>query len=352
MRPFVAVTYLVLLCLLLCLPLARAFTVQSLRVVHRYPHDPLAFTEGLCVSSHGPSTSDGVVLLESTGIWGASSLRAVSLHSGAVLHQLHLGGGEFAEGIAVSPTSPSIIQLTYQNHTAYAFPLSALFSVGASSSSHSASAVTAAAVPASSIPYPAFIHEGWGLASSLSSPFLHLSDGSSSLHSFLPPLAYSHSTTVYLPPSPPSADARPLAGLNELEHVRGEVWANVYGTRCIARIAASGEVVGVLRAGGEEDGLYVGSRPGVEVMNGIAWDESSDRLWMTGKLWPWLYEVEVDNNATDVVDGEIIAHPTTAAAQFDKACPTSEWTADDDSYSEHIVRLIQHQMTAPLLTQQ
>ena len=345
------------LAILLVLSLAHAsaaFDIYETCIVRRYPHDPFAFTEGLTFSPHSSHSlpAPRPLLLESTGIWGASTLRAVDLLTGHPLSQLLLSHQQFGEGIALSPSSPSsILQLTYQNHTALAYPLASLLLPSAT--------LTTPAVPAATFALPAFIREGWGLASSPSSPFLHLSDGSSTIHSFAPPFNYSHSTPIHLPlsHSASSTSPPPLPPFNELELTPHHLLANLYTTRCILLIPhtsglLSNTASAVIRVGGEDEGWYVGQHPAVEVMNGVAWDEEGGRLWLTGKMWPWMYEVDVVNVTESWMGKEAEGEDggggeeRTAEEMLAKACPTTEWTEGDEKYQQNVIRRVQEHVLA------
>ena len=327
------------LLLLLLVVAVSAFELQTLRVVQRYPHDPLAFTEGLCFAPRS-SASDGRTppLLESTGIWGASTLRSVELQTGRVLQQLPpLSDDQFAEGIAVTPEM-DVLQLTWQNRTAYSFPLAALdptLSPSSRAEQRNSSSISSSSSSSSeAFAYPPFIAEGWGLCSSpLSSSLLHMSDGSALLHTFAAAnFSYLASTVVHLPSAAAAASSSAVSAVNELEAVRGEVWANVFGRRCILRIDPwTGGVRGVLLAGSE---LYSSQHAAVEVMNGIAFD--GQRVVVTGKLWPWMYEVEA---AQRVLTDEQRAEEAglTAAELFELRCPLATWVADDERYEQEVL---------------
>ena len=318
-----------------------AFELQTLRVVKRYPHDPLTFTEGLCFAPRrSQADASSPLLLESTGIWGASTLRAVELQTGRVLHQLQPPSTSvFAEGIAVTPEL-DVLQLTYQNRTAFSFPLSALDPTLPSSSG-------AQQRSSAAFDYPAFISEGWGLCTSpVSSSLLHMSDGSAALHTFAAAnFSYLSSAVVHLPSDDALAFASSaLSGLNELEAVGGEVWANVFGRRCIVRIDPwTGGVRGAVLAGSE---LHRSQHGAVDVMNGIAYD--GQRLVVTGKLWPWLYEVQTVQR---VLTREQQAEESglTAAELFELRCPLAAWGADDGRYEQEIIgrvrSAVQHEAT-------
>lgn len=226
--------------------------VYGYRVVNTYPHDRGAFTQGL-VYHNG-------ALYEGTGLRGQSTLRRVELETGIVLQLLPLPEAYFGEGIALF--GDRIYQLTWQSNTGFIYDQESFDLLGM-------------------FFYPT---EGWGLTHD--GERLIMSDGTATVH-FLDPetLEETGQIEVY--------DGQgPVTRLNELEYVQGEVYANVWQTDWIARIdPQSGRVVGWIDLHGllsPED--Y--DQP-VDVLNGIAYDAKDDRLFVTGKLWPKLFEIEL-----------------------------------------------------------
>jgi glutamine cyclotransferase len=233
---------------------AGAFAADSYRVVHAYPHDPNAFTQGLVYA-------DGH-LYESTGLNGKSSLRMVDIESGRVLQQVPVASQYFAEGLA--DWGSSLVQLTWQSHVAFVYDRFSFRLL-------------------KTLPFP---WEGWGLASD--GKVLVASDGSAVLR-FLDPanLHLIRQLTV-------TDHGKPVDQLNELEYVKGEIYANVWHTDRIARIAPStGKVVGWI----DLTGLLPERSDREAVLNGIAYDATDDRLFVTGKLWPKLFEIRVKPEA-------------------------------------------------------
>jgi glutaminyl-peptide cyclotransferase len=227
--------------------------VSGYRVVAEYPHDPGAFTQGLVFI-------DGV-LYEGTGLNGASTLRRVDLESGEVRDGVALPRRFFGEGIAV--LGDRVYQLTWQNGVAIVFDRETLEVVDTFR----------------------YETEGWGLTTD--GTRLIMSDGSDTL--FFRDLA----TFEVLGTVAVRDGEVPVPRLNELEYVDGEVWANVWQTDLIARIdPANGEVLGWIDLSGL---LAEADRPESPdaVLNGIAYDEASGRLFVTGKLWPKLFEIEI-----------------------------------------------------------
>jgi len=234
--------------------LPQDIPVYTYRVVNTYPHDPDAFTQGLVFE-------DGV-LYEGTGLRGRSTLRKVDLETGEVLKSCNLPEEYFGEGIAVF--GDRISQLTWQAKTGFvydkeSFDLLQTFS------------------------YPT---EGWGLTHD--GEHLIMSDGTTTLH-FLDPLTYVETGRIQVIESIVSSY---VPRLNELEYVNGEVYANDWLTDRIARIdPANGQVVGWIDLTGllgPEDRSRT-----VDVLNGIAYDAEGDRLFVTGKLWPKIFEIEL-----------------------------------------------------------
>jgi glutaminyl-peptide cyclotransferase len=231
---------------------APAPAADTYRIVHTYPHDPRAFTQGLIFL-------DGD-LYESTGLEGRSSLRMVDLATGRVLQSVAVPSQYFAEGLAA--WGSTLIQLTWQSHVAFVYDRFSFRLL-------------------KTLPFDG---EGWGLTED--GRDLILSDGSANLK-FLDPatLHVVHQIQV-------SDRGSPVTELNELEYVHGEIYANVWHTDRIARIApATGKVLGWIDLTGI---LPPGQRTDPEaVLNGIAYDAAHDRLFVTGKLWPELFEIKV-----------------------------------------------------------
>jgi glutaminyl-peptide cyclotransferase len=231
---------------------AWAAPVETYHVVRTYPHDPQAFTQGLLFA-------DGH-LYESTGENGQSTLRMVNLETGRVEQQVPVAAQYFAEGL--STWGSTLIQLTWQSHTAFVYDRFSFRQLRTMS-------------------YP---WEGWGLTNDGHS--LVLSDGTATLH-FVDPGTMKERRHVVV-----RDHGKPVIELNELEYIRGQIYANVWHTDRIARIApATGKVLGWIDLSGL---LPAGEKSSPEaVLNGIAWDAAHDRLFVTGKLWPKLFEIEV-----------------------------------------------------------
>jgi glutaminyl-peptide cyclotransferase len=226
--------------------------VARYEVVHVYPHDPQAFTQGLCFV-------DGL-LYEGTGLNGRSSVRKVKLENGEILQLHNIGDEYFGEGIAV--WRDRIFELTWRSGVGFIYDRNSLARVG-------------------TFTYPG---EGWGLTTD--GARLIMSDGSATLR-FLDPATRRETGRVEV------RDGRtPVEHLNELEFVKGEVLANVWQTDRIARIdPRTGRVLGWIDFTGLLSARDVAQ--GVDVLNGIAYDAAKDRLFVTGKLWPKIFEVKI-----------------------------------------------------------
>jgi glutamine cyclotransferase len=223
-------------------------------VVNVWPHDREAFTEGLMYV--------GGILLESTGMNGASTLRKVDLPTGRILQEVTLSAEYFGEG--TTALGGKIYQLTWQNHTGFVYDLASL---------------------QKEREFP-FTGEGWGLTTDGKS--LIMSDGTSQIR-FLDPATLQVTRTIAV-----TNGGQPLPMLNELEYIRGEIFANIWQTPYVARIdPATGQVTGLIDFSGLlAPGDFAG-RPPPDVLNGIAYDAAGDRLFVTGKYWPKLFEVRL-----------------------------------------------------------
>jgi glutaminyl-peptide cyclotransferase len=229
----------------------RRLPVYGYTVVRSYPHDRTAFTQGL-------QYVDGV-FYEGTGLNGRSSIRKVEIATGAVLQKRDLPSQYFGEGISV--VKSEIYQLTWQSGVAFAYDLKTF-------------------TPTRSFQYRG---EGWGLTGNADTLFM--SDGTEYLR-YLNPATFAERRRVRV-----LALGTALKNLNELEFVKGEILANVWMTDQVARIdPASGRVTGYIDFAGL---LPPAQREQDAVLNGIAYDAAGDRLFVTGKLWPRVFEVRV-----------------------------------------------------------
>ena len=227
--------------------------VYGYRVIHTYPHDPTAFTQGLVYQ-------DGI-FYEGTGLRGQSTLRKVDPASGKVLTGVRLPERYFGEGIAI--VGDRLFQLTWQEQVGFIYDKKSFELVGTWS----------------------YAGEGWGLTTD--GTRLIMSDGTSQLR-FLDPATQAELGRVDVV----DAAGAPVVRLNELEVVEGEVWANIWQTDRIARIDPStGHVLGWIDLTGLLPAEDRTQR--VDVLNGIAYDPATRRIFVTGKWWPKVFEIEV-----------------------------------------------------------
>ena len=230
-------------------------------VLNRYAHDAAAFTEGLVYT--------GSALYESTGLYGASTLRQVDLRTGSVLRAVNVGSQYFGEGATIF--QGKIFQLTWQSQTAFVYDATTFALLGQ------------------------FFYsgEGWGLTHD--DHYLIMSDGTSQIR-FVDPATFHTMKTI----SVHDQQGTPLMNINELEYINGEIYANVWLTDSVARIdPVSGQIVGWVDFTGL---LPAGTN--ADVLNGIAYDEANGHLLVTGKFWPYLFEVRL-------IDGTVSADGTT-----------------------------------------
>jgi glutamine cyclotransferase len=235
-------------------PTSEDIPTLSYTLVKAWPHDRGAFTEGLVFW-------DGM-LIESTGLNGHSALRKVDLETGLVRQEVKLPERYFGEGIAV--LGGRIFQLTWQSHLGFIYDVKSMIQEG---------------------DFP-FTGEGWGLTTDGQS--LIMTDGTNRIR-FIDPSTFRVSRTIDV-----FAHGRPIENLNELEYVNGELYANVWRTEFVLEIdPATGRVLASID--------FVGILPpadharDTDVMNGIAYDAKDDRLFVTGKNWPKLFEVKVNS---------------------------------------------------------
>lgn len=220
------------------------------QIVNTYPHDINSFTQGL-IYHEG-------FLFEGTGKKGQSSLSKINVEDGEVLMSMPLSRRYFGEGVEV--VGDKIFQLTWQGNIVFVYDKNTLESIG----SH----------------YNAT--EGWGLA--YDGENLILSDGTASLQ-FMDTENFAPKRKITV-----TLNGNPINYLNELEYINGEVWANVWQTDFIVRIdPETGVVNSVIDLAGLSEKTSLGSNEAV--LNGIAWDASQERLFVTGKHWANLFEI-------------------------------------------------------------
>ena len=231
-------------------------------IVHTYPHDPSAFTEGLFYLNG--------FLYESTGLEQHSSIRKVRIETGEVVQRLDIPAQYFGEGIV--DWQRHLISLTWKSHVGFVFDL-ASFKLQRQ-----------------------FQYEGEGWALTRNDKQLIMSDGTSELR-FLNPQTLKETGRIQV-----TLEGKPLRDVNELEWVKGEIYANVWQTNWIVRIdPGSGRVVGLVNLSGllKPSDIIMGQ---TDVLNGIAYDAKRDRLFVTGKNWPKLFEIRLRKSGAAPAD--------------------------------------------------
>jgi glutamine cyclotransferase len=223
-------------------------------IIDVFPHDPQAFTQGLV-------WEDGL-LYEGTGLYGVSSLRKVELETGKILQLYQLPDIYFGEGITIF--EDRIYQLTWKEQIGFiydtdSFQLLKTFS------------------------YP---HEGWGITHD--EEYLIISDGSSVLH-FVDPLTLKEIKQVKV------HDQQTLVyRINELEYIKGKFFANIWQTDLIAIISPeSGEVFAWVDLSDILENVHIKANQPIDVLNGIAYDSLNERLFVTGKWWPVVFQIKI-----------------------------------------------------------
>ena len=255
------ITFLILIILINCKAIFAAnglIPVYTYDIINSYPHDQNAFTQGLVYN-------DGYIY-ESTGLHGLSSLRKLDLQSGKIIQIASLPYRFFGEGITIF--HDKIVQLTWKSRVGIVYDKKSFDVI------HNFSYIT----------------EGWGIT--FDSKHLIMSDGSSRLY-FLDPDTFKITKIVKV-----FEKNKPISNLNELEYISNEVFANVWQTNRIARInPKTGQVIAWI----DLEGLLSKddqTQP-VDVLNGIAYDKENDRLFVTGKLWPKLFEIRLRIQSQD-----------------------------------------------------
>jgi glutamine cyclotransferase len=230
---------------------AASVPTYGYQVVRSYPHDRAAFTQGI-IFRNG-------VFYEGTGLNGRSTLRKVKPETGEVLEVKPLGPEYFGEGI--TDWKGSLLQLTWKNEIGFVYDINTFERKKTW----------------------AYTGEGWGLTHDATR--IIMSDGTAQLR-FIDPATFNETGRITV------HDAHgPVEELNELEYVKGEILANVWRTERVARISPKdGRVTGWIDLSGL---LTASERAGTDVLNGIAYDAAGDRLFVTGKLWPRVFEIKL-----------------------------------------------------------
>jgi glutamine cyclotransferase len=249
-----ALTLWLFLCTLsFAIPCRAAIPIYDVEVVHSYPHDATAFTEGLFYLNG--------FLYESTGLEQHSTIRKVRLETGETVQKIDIPAQYFGEGIV--NWHGHLISLTWKSQIGFVFDLNTL-------------------KLQRQFKYPG---EGWALTRN--DKQIIMSDGTPQLR-FLNPATLEETGRIQV-----TVEGKPLANLNELEWVKGEIYANVWQTNWIARIdPGNGHVVGLVNLSGllKQSEVVQGL---TDVLNGIAYDGQTDRLFVTGKNWPKLFEIRL-----------------------------------------------------------
>jgi glutamine cyclotransferase len=231
---------------------AQTAPVHSYKILRTYPHDPTAFTEGL--EFHGGA------LWESTGLNGTSSIRRVDLATGTVLENHPLSTLYFGEGITFF--GGRLYQLTYTSGVAFVYD------------------------PKTFKQVQSFHYSGEGWALTHDAKHLIMDDGSSALR-ILDPVTFHEESRLVV-----REGTRPVSNLNELELIEGEIWANIWLKEIVARIDPR---TGQVNSWVDFTGLRqaAGCREDCDVLNGIAYDAPRKRIFVTGKRWPKLFQIQV-----------------------------------------------------------
>ncbi|KAG0627160.1 hypothetical protein M758_2G178400 [Ceratodon purpureus] len=241
------------------------FRVFGYRIIQEYPHDPNAFTQGLFYDGND-------TFYESTGLNGKSSVRKVDIKTGKVLQKQRMDYSLFGEGLTL--WGSRLLQVTWLSKKGYIYDKDTLKLVD-------------------SFNHP--MQDGWGLTSGKD----HIigSDGTANIY-FMDPSTFKEIRKIVV-----KDNDQLVPNLNELEYIKGDIWANVYQTECIARISPQeGKVTGWLLMHGLRSALVAQGVMGMDVLNGIAWDSEQDRLFVTGKLWPKVYEIELIDQTSSYKD--------------------------------------------------
>nr|KJB23832.1 hypothetical protein B456_004G117100 [Gossypium raimondii] len=225
-------------------------------IVNEFPHDSTAFTQGLLYAGND-------TLFESTGLYRQSSVRKVAIRTGKVEILHKMADSYFGEGLTL--LGERLFQVTWLTKIGFIYDRKNLQKL------------------------EQFTHEmedGWGLATD--GKILYGSDGTSTLYQI------DSQTLKVTTKNVIKFNGQNVRYLNELEYINGEIWANVWQTDCIARISPNnGTILGWILLPSLRGGLLAAGYNGIDVLNGIAWDSSNNRIFVTGKLWPKLYEIKL-----------------------------------------------------------
>ncbi|KAK8283822.1 hypothetical protein V6Z11_D08G114900 [Gossypium hirsutum] len=225
-------------------------------IVNEFPHDSTAFTQGLLYAGND-------TLFEATGLYRQSSVRKVAIRTGKVEILHKMADSYFGEGLTL--LGERLFQVTWLTKIGFIYDRKNLQKL------------------------EQFTHEmedGWGLATD--GKILYGSDGTSTLYQI------DSQTLKVTTKNVIKFNGQNVRYLNELEYINGEIWANVWQTDCIARISPNnGTILGWILLPSLREGLLAAGYNGIDVLNGIAWDSGNNRIFVTGKLWPKLYEIKL-----------------------------------------------------------
>ncbi|QCD94775.1 glutaminyl-peptide cyclotransferase [Vigna unguiculata] len=252
-----------------CCALQHPISYANFTIVNVFPHDPQAFTQGLLY--YGNNT-----LFESTGLYGQSSVRKVALLTGKVENIHKMDESLFGEGLTL--LNNRLYQVTWLRRDGLIYSPQNLNQIGR---------------------FDHDMNDGWGLATD--GKVIFGSDGSSTLYQLNPQTFKAESKHVIY------YKGHQVYNLNELEYINGEVWANVLPTDCIVRISPNdGSILGwILLQNLKKELVDAGEINEGDILNGIAWDDEQKRIFVTGKLWPKLYEIKVSPIKTPIDEGTI-----------------------------------------------
>ncbi len=226
--------------------------ILKYEVINIFPHDSNAFTQGLV-------WKDGF-LYEGTGLYGSSSLRKVDFKTGKVLQQYNLPEDVFGEGITIF--DDKIYQLTWREQTGFIYDLNTFQLLETFS----------------------YTHEGWGMTHDME--YLIISDGTPTLY-FMDPFTLEEVKRIDV-----HHQQAPLKHINELEYIKGKIYANIWQTDQIAIIdPQSGKIIAWLDLSGILNPEDINQA--IDVLNGIAYESESDMLFVTGKLWPKIFQIKI-----------------------------------------------------------
>ncbi|KAL3679957.1 hypothetical protein R1sor_022913 [Riccia sorocarpa] len=236
--------------------------VYGYEIVQEFDHDPRAFTQGLLYSGNG-------TLYESTGLYGQSSVREVDLLTGKVRRTRRMSRAEFGEGLTL--WKDRLYQVAWRCQKVFIYDRKTLAPRG--EGTH-------------------HMKDGWGLTTS--DEHIIGSDGTSRLY-FMKPESFEDVKVLTV-----KDGDKQVGWLNELEFIDGEVWANIWQAECIARISPqSGRVTGWVVLQGLKNSLIDRGAKNLDVLNGIAWDKEENKLYVTGKMWPKVFQIRLVEKSKD-----------------------------------------------------